>query len=759
MDTPKGLKRVRLLNSITHSIGACLCIIYFNVIRWQGRPLTGEDFRTVILFSLLMAGALVIGANFAVSYYLKPIKAFLKDGRLLVSKERLFKMALNFPVIGAAFGFFFWLVAGLSISSFLLARGLVTWGEVWSVFFGITIISGGCTNLVAFLGSEYLWRPSIPHFLSLLPGNEILRYKSFPLLRVGPRLLFYLLIIGLLPVTLLAVLTFGQISELPLLVSENIKDFLLRYYLFLMAIFLAMVLGISFLLTRLITAPVFSLAKGFKKIAEGDYKTGVLPQALDELGLLQINFNKLTETLKKKEAELKALNRNLDEKVARRTAELTKANEELRRAFQELRDAQDRIVTLEKEALKDAVTIRMEIDDPGLKNGLIKALDGYFEFMEPGDAKGKIVSPDVILTDRPPSGEGGKKGGLRIMSNSFPFSPDTEPGPEPIFEALGDYYGFGTQDFRFITISRNMNRILSYVRDQAAPLDETVLIQGESGTGKELVARLIHASSKRKDGPFVAFNCGGLAEQLIESELFGHKKGAFTGAIKEKRGKLEMAQQGSVFLDEVGDLKPEIQVKFLRVLQEKEIEPLGSTSKIKVNIRVIAATNRRLEDDVRSGKFREDLFYRLNVLRINLIPLRERKKDISLLVYHFLQKFNQRNRRRIRLPHSQGMMWFKLNPWPGNVRELENAIYRMASHARDNQQLPVMPIKEEDEMSSAIHPGIENYTTIIDKVSHSLIEKALEIARGNQKKTASLLEIDYSKLRREIRRLGINTGV
>jgi len=216
---------------------------------------------------------------------------------------------------------------------------------------------------------------------------------------------------------------------------------------------------------------------------------------------LQINFNKLTESLKKKEAELKGLNRNLDEKVARRTAELTKANEELRRAFQELRDAQDRIVTLEKEALKDAVTIRVEIDDPGLINDLLKALDGYFEFMEPGDPKGKIVSPDVILTDRPPSGEGGKKGGLRIMLSSLKgdradityLSPDTEPGPEPIFEALGDYYGFGTQDFRFITISRNMNRILSKVRDQAAPLDETVLIKGESGKGKELVARLIHA--------------------------------------------------------------------------------------------------------------------------------------------------------------------------------------------------------------------------------------------------------------------------
>ena len=202
----------------------------------------------------------------------------------------------------------------------------------------------------------------------------------------------------------------------------------------------------------------------------------------------------------------------------------------------------------------------------------------------------------------------------------------------------------------------------------------TVLIMGETGTGKELVAAAIHRSSHRSDGPFVKVNCSALSEGLLESELFGHVKGAFTGAIRDKVGRFELASNGTIFLDEIGDLSPNVQVKLLRVLQEREIERVGSTRTVRVDTRVIAATHRNLEEGVREGYFRDDLYYRLNVMPIEIPPLRDRTEDMPLLVDHFIKKFNAQTSRRILNTDDAAMAILMDYAWPGNIRQLENAI-------------------------------------------------------------------------------------
>ncbi|MDR1025701.1 MAG: sigma 54-interacting transcriptional regulator, partial [Treponema sp.] len=211
---------------------------------------------------------------------------------------------------------------------------------------------------------------------------------------------------------------------------------------------------------------------------------------------------------------------------------------------------------------------------------------------------------------------------------------------------------------------------------RVAPSDATVLITGESGTGKELVAAELHRLSRRAAGPFVKVNCAALPESIIESELFGHEKGAFTGATALRKGRFELAHSGSVFLDEIGELPPQMQVKLLRVLQERELERVGGTSTIKVDVRLIAATNRHLENDVKAGRFREDLYYRLNVFPLRIPPLRERKSDIMLLADHFTGKYGERNGKRIRRISAPAIDLLTSHSWPGNVRELENCIER-----------------------------------------------------------------------------------
>ena len=232
--------------------------------------------------------------------------------------------------------------------------------------------------------------------------------------------------------------------------------------------------------------------------------------------------------------------------------------------------------------------------------------------------------------------------------------------------------------------SRAMKDVLAQV-EQVAPTDATVLVLGETGTGKELLARAVHNLSGRKDRPLVKVNCAALPANLIESELFGHEKGAFTGALDRKTGRFELADGGTIFLDEIGDLPLELQAKLLRVLQEGEFERLGSSSTLKVDVRVIAATNRDLEAAVAEGTFREDLYYRLNVFPVQSPPLRERKDDIPILVNHFVQKFNARVGKQIDTIPQKAMDTLRTHAWPGNVRELENMVERAVILSRGNR--------------------------------------------------------------------------
>jgi len=212
--------------------------------------------------------------------------------------------------------------------------------------------------------------------------------------------------------------------------------------------------------------------------------------------------------------------------------------------------------------------------------------------------------------------------------------------------------------------------------ERVAPTSSTVLIQGESGTGKELVARALHRNSPRADGPLVAINCAALTETLLESELFGHEKGAFTGAISRKKGKIEMAEGGTLFLDEISELAAGMQAKLLRALQEREFDPVGGTRSIKVNVRVIAATNRNLAEDVQAGRFRSDLFYRLNVVSLTTPSLRERREDIPLLAQNFITKVSEKYHVPAKMLSADARSLLTQYDWPGNVRELENAIER-----------------------------------------------------------------------------------
>ncbi|WP_298609777.1 sigma-54-dependent Fis family transcriptional regulator [uncultured Thiothrix sp.] len=305
--------------------------------------------------------------------------------------------------------------------------------------------------------------------------------------------------------------------------------------------------------------------------------------------------------------------------------------------------------------------------------------------------------------------------------------------------------------------------LLAYIRN-IAPSDANVLIMGETGTGKELIARHVHALSKRQQGPFIAVNCGALTEQLAESELFGHEKGAFTGALSSKIGWFEAANGGTLFLDEIGDLPLSLQVKLLRVLQEREVVRLGSRKAIPINVRIIAATNVRLEEAVAAGRFREDLFYRLHVAKLSLLPLRERKGDIMPLACYFLQEY----RRRLKLTtvnlSSSAKQKLLQHAWPGNIRELENAIHYalLVCHhnliqAEDFQLTtlqvvsttpPINQTQPENLLSQALTqlydtPNPELY----DFIENTVIKTAYEYCHYNQVQTAQLLGISRNILR------------
>ena len=315
-------------------------------------------------------------------------------------------------------------------------------------------------------------------------------------------------------------------------------------------------------------------------------------------------------------------------------------------------------------------------------------------------------------------------------------------------------YSFG----KIIGKSPRMLQIFDLIK-KVSDYKTSVLLVGESGTGKEMVARCLHYNSSRNKGVFIAVNCGAIPETLLESELFGHEKGAFTDAKKEKRGSFEMAHEGTLFLDEVGELSPSAQVKLLRALQEGEIKRLGSERSITVDVRIIAATVKDLSKEVATGKFREDLFYRLNVLQINLPPLRERKEDIPLLIDHFIQKYNERHKLSIEGIAEDALAMLLDYSWPGNVRELENIIERamilsqgrrimaenLPAEVKSPEQNRIKKLMEEE-------ISIKKATRLLEE---ELIRKALQKTGGNRTQAAKILEISHPALLSKIKEYGI----
>ncbi|RJP21718.1 MAG: PAS domain S-box protein [Candidatus Abyssobacteria bacterium SURF_5] len=303
------------------------------------------------------------------------------------------------------------------------------------------------------------------------------------------------------------------------------------------------------------------------------------------------------------------------------------------------------------------------------------------------------------------------------------------------------------------------NHLIQQVYDrilQTAESDSTVLIQGESGTGKELVAHAIHYHSHRAHAPFIKVNCSALAETLLESELFGHVKGAFTGALYDKVGRFEAANGGTIFLDEVGDFSPFIQLKLLRVLQEREFERVGETASRKSDVRIIAATSRNLKDLVQKAEFRPDLYYRLRVIPIFLPPLRERRDDLPLLINHFINRFNKIMAKRIRGVSEESMVFLWNYDWPGNIRELEHALEHAIVLSRSTliepHDLPLEIRKMEDfEPTQERKIRLLKHSRLETKAEHSIITQALREAAGNRTQAANILGISRTTLWRKMR--------
>jgi two-component system, NtrC family, response regulator PilR len=320
-------------------------------------------------------------------------------------------------------------------------------------------------------------------------------------------------------------------------------------------------------------------------------------------------------------------------------------------------------------------------------------------------------------------------------------------------------------------IGNSLGMAVIYKRIQQISATKTnVLITGESGTGKELIARAIHMYSDRKDKPFVVVNCGGIPDTLMESEFFGHVRGAFTGAVTDKKGLFEAADQGTIFLDEIGELSPLLQVKLLRAVQDTSFTPVGGTTEIKVDVRIISATNKQLDKEVVEGRFREDLFFRLNVIPIKVPPLRERKGDVAILAQHFAEKYSKKMGKDIVKLSSYAIDFLNKYSFPGNVRELENLIERSVAVSSTNIILP-------ESLTISTHKrrrwieGIENrrfdldyvaqgvnLDNILFEIEKSYLNKAMELSGGDKKKAADLLSISLRSMRYRLDKTETDTG-
>jgi two-component system NtrC family response regulator len=328
-------------------------------------------------------------------------------------------------------------------------------------------------------------------------------------------------------------------------------------------------------------------------------------------------------------------------------------------------------------------------------------------------------------------------------------------------DAVESQYHFGN----IIGKSKKMRNIFDTIQ-KVAPAVATVLIEGESGTGKELVARSIHFNSARREKPFVAVNCSALADSLLESELFGHEKGAFTGAVATKKGRFELADGGTLFLDEIGELSPNLQVKLLRVLQEKVFERVGGVRTISVDIRIVVATNKNLQQEMQAGRFRDDLYYRLNVVHIALPPLKERQEDIRILVNHFIKKYASERESAapiIGVDQEVDRLFYDYS-WPGNIRELENVIERvMILCPGEIIRVSDLPKGFKDNVYNTLHlEGIPADAKLYDTlamIEKTLIERALKMSNNVQSHAAALLGIGKSGLNQKIKKYNLDVGL
>jgi DNA-binding NtrC family response regulator len=327
---------------------------------------------------------------------------------------------------------------------------------------------------------------------------------------------------------------------------------------------------------------------------------------------------------------------------------------------------------------------------------------------------------------------------------------------------LQEKYDFG----KLIGYSDAMRSVFDTIR-KVSTSDSTVIVYGESGTGKELVARAIHFNSDRRDQNLVAVNCGAIPSELLESELFGHEKGAFTGAIRNRIGRFELAQGGTILLDEIGDMSPALQVKLLRVIQEKQFERIGGMKTIPVDVRIIAATNQNLEAAVEEKRFREDLYYRLNVIPIHIPPLRDRKSDIPILANHFLTKYNHANKKGVNKIHPEAIDIFLRYPWPGNVRELQNLMERLVVIKESGDIVPAdLPARMMTASPAGTTPGAEisipeegiDFYEEVSNFEKDLLHRALKRSGGVKNTAAKLLKLNRTTLVEKLRRYRIQAA-